>query len=88
MDVAIKDAWEELSSSAIAHCWAGTDVLGAIHTMDLLCFLGKYLRPFRSVSDNVDDILELTQGTSLGSEALAGLDDVDPAGRGEVVDEC
>jgi len=78
MDVAImvKDAWEELSSSAIAHCWAKADVLGTIRTVDLLRLHGDYRRSFRSVSDDVDVMLELMQGTSLGSEALAGLDDV------------
>jgi len=78
MDVAImvKDAWEELSSSAIAHCWAKTDVLGAIRTVDLLRLHGEYRRTFRSVSDDVDVMLELMQGTSLGNVALAGLDDV------------
>lgn len=78
MDVAImvKDPWEELSSSAIAHCWAKTDVLGAIRTVDLLRQHGEYRRSFRSVSDDDDDMLERMQGTSLGSEVLAGLDDV------------
>jgi len=78
MDVAImiKEAWEELSSSAIAHFWAKTDVLGAIRTLDLLRLHGEYRETFRSVSDDVNVMLELMQGTSLGSEALAGLDDV------------
>jgi len=78
MDVAImvKDAWEELSSSAIAHCWAKTGVLGAIGTVDLLRLHGEYRRTFRSVSNDVDVMLELMQSTSLGNVALAGLDDV------------
>ena len=78
MDVAImvKDAWEELSSSAIAHCWAKTDVLGAIRIVDLLRLDGEYRQTFRSVSDDVGVMLELMQGTSLGNVALAGLDDV------------
>jgi len=78
MDVAImiKDAWEELSSSAIAHSWAKTDVLGAIRTVDLLRLHGEYRRTFRSVSDDVNVMLGLVHGTSLGSEALAGLEDV------------
>jgi len=78
MDVAImiKDAWEELSSNAIAHCWAKTDVLGAVRTVDLLRLHGEYRRTFRSVSDDVNVMLGLMQGTSLGSEALAGLEDV------------
>jgi len=78
MDVAIMitDAREALSSSAIAHCWAKTDVLGAIRTVDLLPLHGRYRWAFRSVSDDVNVMLELMQGTSLGSEALAGLDDV------------
>jgi len=84
IDVAImiKDVWEELSSSAIAHFWAMIDVLGAIRAVDLLRLHGEYDRTFRSVSDDVNVMLELMQGTSLGSEALAGLDDV--AQRGGV----
>eukprot|EP00170_Pyropia_yezoensis_P002903 contig_12154_g2909 len=72
----VNDAWEELAPSAIAHCWAKTDVLGANPTMDLLRLHGEYRRTFRSVSDDVDAILDLMQGTSLGNEGLAGLDDV------------
>ncbi|KAK1867670.1 hypothetical protein I4F81_010175 [Pyropia yezoensis] len=71
----VKDAWEELTSSTISHCWAKADVLGAIRNVDLLCLHGEYRRSFRSVSDDVDVMLELMRGTSLGSGALAGLDD-------------
>ncbi|KAK1858812.1 hypothetical protein I4F81_001412 [Pyropia yezoensis] len=77
MDVAImvKDAWEELTSSAISHCWAKADVLGAIRNVDLLRLHGEYRPSFRSVSADVDVMLELMRGMSLGSKALAGLDD-------------
>ncbi|KAK1859701.1 hypothetical protein I4F81_002295 [Pyropia yezoensis] len=77
MDVAImvKDAWEELMSSATSHCWEKADVLGAIRNVDLPRLLGEYLRSFRAVSIDVEVMLEVMRGTSLGSEALAGLDD-------------
>eukprot|EP00170_Pyropia_yezoensis_P006845 contig_27888_g6867 len=75
VDIMVKDAWEELTLSAISHCWAEADVLGAIRNVDLLRLHGEYRRSFRSVSDDVDVMLELMRGTSLGSEALAGLDD-------------
>lgn len=78
MDVVImvKGAWEELEWSAIAHCWAKADVLGAIRNANLLRLLSKYRRLFRTVFNDVDDMLELMQGTSLGGEALVGLKDV------------
>jgi len=51
-------------------------VLGAIRMVDVLCLHGEYRRTFRSVSDDVNVMLELIQGTFLVSEALAGLGDV------------
>jgi len=51
-------------------------VLGAIPTVDLLHLHGEYRRTVRAVSDDVKVILELMQGTSLGNEALVGLEDV------------
>jgi len=51
-------------------------VIGAIRTVDLLRLHGEYRPTFGSVSDDVNVMLELMQGTSLGREALAGQDDV------------
>lgn len=87
MDVAImvKDAWEELSRVAIVHCWAKTKVLGVVRTADLLRLHDEYRQTVQLVSDDVDEMLQLMQGTSLGNEVLDGLDNV---AQRSVVEEC
>jgi len=75
MDVAVmvKKEWAAITRECIVHCSAKAEVLGTIRTHDFLKEHGEYRRSFRAVADDVDEVLSMLRGTSLGDVTLGGL---------------
>ena len=75
MDVAfmVKEGWAAITRECIVHCWAKAEVLGTIRTLSFLKEHGEYYRSFRAVADDVDEVLSMLRGTTLGDVTLGGL---------------
>jgi len=68
----VKEEWASITRECIVHCWAKAEVLGTIRTHDFLQEHGGYRRSFRAVAD-VDEVLSMLPGTTLGGVTLGGL---------------
>jgi len=71
--VMVKEEWAAITRECIVHCWAKAEVLGTIRTHDFLKEHGEYRRSFRAVADDMDEVLSMLRGTTLGEVTLGGL---------------
>jgi len=68
----IAEEWEKVTSTSIWHCWVKSTILPvAMSTSHAACH-GENRNGFSNVEHEVDEVLALMRGTSLGQDVIVG----------------
>jgi len=73
----IAEKWEKAISTSILHCWVKSTILPVPMSASLAASHGEYRNCFSNVEYEVDEVLALMRGTSLGQEMIRGTSEGD-----------
>lgn len=68
----IFEEWEKMTREALVHCWVKSTVLPVSMAASLVSEHAEYRQGFASVAEDVQEVLTLLRGTSLGREVVGG----------------
>ena len=73
----IGEAWEKVTSTSILYCWVKSTILPVAMSASLAASHGAYRDGFANVEHEVDEVLALMRGTSLGQDMIGGTSEGD-----------
>jgi len=68
----ISEEWDNVTSESIVHCWVKWTILPISMNSSVVALHAEYRQGFSSQEDDVNDVLSLLRGTSLGQEVVGG----------------
>lgn len=68
----IFEEWEKMTIEAIVHCWVKSSFLPVSMNASLVSDHAEYRQGLASEAEDVQEVLTLLQGTSLGREVVGG----------------
>jgi len=73
----IAEEWEKVTSTSILHCWVKSTILPVAMSSALAASHVEYRNGFANVEHDVDEVLALMRGTSLGRDVIGGTSEGD-----------
>jgi len=73
----IAEEWEKVMSTSTLHCWVKSAILSVAMSACLAASHGEYRNGFVNVEHEVDEVLVLMRGTSLGKDVIGGTSEGD-----------
>ena len=73
----IAEELEKLTSTSILRCWVKSTILPVAMSASLAASHGEYRNGFANVENEVDEVLALMRGTSLGQDIIGGTSEGD-----------
>jgi len=68
----ISEEWDKVTGESIVHCWVKSTILPVSMNASVVALHAEYRQGFSSVEDDVNEVLSLLRGTSLGQEVVGG----------------
>jgi len=68
----ISEEWDRVTSESSVHCWVKSTILPVYMNASVVALHAEYRQGFSSVEDDVNAMLSILRGTSLGQDVVGG----------------